>query len=123
MASNETIRPALSGRRNGLPEPGGYVYRGGKEPGGWDVMPWAITDDDSMDYDRGVTGLPSMTDSAVSKRKERAFAVNTPEHASHRDALDDDQVFHRFLPTVHNSRSISCTISTTPCDSRARGVT
>ena len=67
-----SIRPALSGRRNGLPEPGGYVYRGGKEPGGWDVMPWAITDDDSMDYDRGALDVPSMSWSAVSKRKRRA---------------------------------------------------
>jgi len=35
--------------RNGMPESGGYVYRGAHI----DIMPWAITGDDSMDYDRG----------------------------------------------------------------------
>ena len=45
------IRPApdTSGARNGMPEGGGYVYRGAYI----DIMPWAITDDGSMDYDRG----------------------------------------------------------------------
>jgi len=43
------IRPApsTSGSRNGMPESGDYVYRGT----GKDIMPWAITDDDSTDYD------------------------------------------------------------------------
>ena len=33
-----------------MPPSGGYVYRG------WyiDIMPWAITDDDSTDYDTGL---------------------------------------------------------------------
>jgi len=46
------IRPAPSttGSRNGMPESGGYVYRGC----GVDIMPWAITDDDGTDYDSGV---------------------------------------------------------------------
>jgi len=38
------IRPAITGIRNGLPEPTGYVYRGT----GRDIMPWAITDDCSV---------------------------------------------------------------------------
>ena len=44
------IRPApsTSGTRNGMPESGGYVYRGTGE----DVMPWADSGDASTDYDR-----------------------------------------------------------------------
>jgi hypothetical protein len=40
-----TIRPAATGIRNGLPESGWYVYRGT----GQDIMPWAITDDETVD--------------------------------------------------------------------------
>ena len=43
------LAPDTSGARNGMPEGGGYVYRGAYI----DIMPWAITDDGSMDYDRG----------------------------------------------------------------------
>jgi hypothetical protein len=49
MEKNLQVRaaPNTSGNRNGMPPSGGYVYRG------WyiDVMPWAITDDCSTDYD------------------------------------------------------------------------
>jgi len=48
------VAPSTSGARNGMPEGGGYVYRKGLEPGGWDLMPWAITDDTSTDYDTGL---------------------------------------------------------------------
>ena len=44
MSSNETIRPAATGTRNGLPRGGWYTYRGT----GRDIMPWAITDDCSV---------------------------------------------------------------------------
>jgi hypothetical protein len=47
--ANETIRPAATGTRNGLPESGWYTYRGT----GRDIMPWADSGDGSMDYDRG----------------------------------------------------------------------
>jgi hypothetical protein len=47
------IRPApsTSGIRNGMPESGGYVYRG------WyiDIMPNAITDDCTTGYDTGLS--------------------------------------------------------------------
>jgi hypothetical protein len=42
--------PNTSGNRNGMPESGGYIYRGWGE----DIMPWAITDDRSTDYDTGI---------------------------------------------------------------------
>jgi hypothetical protein len=50
--ANETIRPAVTGARNGLPRSGWYVYRGTGE----DIMPWADSGDRSMDYDRGGLG-------------------------------------------------------------------
>jgi hypothetical protein len=45
---NRQVAPAVR-RGNGLPEPGGYVYRGT----GQDVMPWAVTDDQSSRYETG----------------------------------------------------------------------
>jgi hypothetical protein len=45
------IRPAPITTRNGMPTGGGYVYRG------WyiDIMPWANTDDCTLNYDTGNT--------------------------------------------------------------------
>ena len=65
------VAPSTSGAHNGMPEGGGYVYRKGLEPGGWDIMPWAITDDTSTDYDTGLANPESVARRAQRARKPR----------------------------------------------------
>lgn len=48
MAEDPWTRDRGEVHVNGMPEEGGYVYRGK----GYDVMPWAVTSDRSTDYDR-----------------------------------------------------------------------
>ena len=77
------IRPApsTSGTRNGMPESGGYVYRGAHI----DIMPWAITDDDSMDYDRGALDgerepAPRQQRPPAVKCRTCGYSVKSPNH-------------------------------------------
>jgi len=72
----DSIKAAITGIRNGRPAPGGYIYRGT----GHDIMPWAVTDDDSP------AGVPG-------GRKRRSDSVNT--HWCYRCASDKRSRAHR----------------------------
>ena len=52
MDNHSYVRVAPATSRNGLPERTNYVYRGC----GVDIMPNAITDDTSHDYETGAVG-------------------------------------------------------------------